>query len=122
MKIEVGKYYRTRAGRKAEVYKRISSIPSPVVGFEGRIFYDHGYCSNYCWSEDGTYDPEGIAPQDLIEEWGDENEELREAYWRHLEISLFDSAEGSIPNLFNKVNELICTVNSLANYLRKKGL
>lgn len=62
MKVEVGKAYRTRDGRKAYVarYARTSDYP-----YGGNI-----ESKPFSWKEDGTWsEPHGQTREDLIEEW-----------------------------------------------------
>ena len=96
MKIEAGKYYRTRDGRKAFVSavevpcerycvnKRIH----PVLGYIGV-----GQCS---WTEAGHGDARCETEYDLVDEW-------REPVTRELTLYLYPNGD-------------VCTVPRLGNY------
>lgn len=66
LKIEAGKFYRTREGHKARIYAADGSGEFPV---HGAIYYDDGGCRAVTWTSDGSYmrgDESGI---DIISEW-----------------------------------------------------
>ena len=70
MKIEAGKYYRTRDGRKAFVSAVL--LPNPFAG-PGHMYPAIGYvesASTVWWTKDGRYScKESHHPFDLISEW-----------------------------------------------------
>jgi hypothetical protein len=81
IKLEAGKYYKTRGGQKAYVIgKDQNASDFPWVGSVGRIF-------PVLWAEDGTQS--GITrPTDLVEEWKEpETGEGALYVWRHRETS-----------------------------------
>jgi hypothetical protein len=71
MQIEVGKYYRTRDGRKARIYAVDGSGNAAI---HGAVHHD-GKWSTACWLSDGYY-YDAKVPQslDLISEWIDKPE------------------------------------------------
>lgn len=66
MQIEVGKYYKTRDGRKAFIAAKLPN-PSdePYIGYAE---YTHGQIVE-SWYEDGSYITDQSSGNDLIEEW-----------------------------------------------------
>lgn len=68
MKIEKGKFYRTRDGRKVEILKTDAKNPYPIIGMVTHRSYAHESCRH--WSDNGTYlksDKENSY--DIIGEW-----------------------------------------------------
>lgn len=73
LKIEEGKFYRTRDGQK------VGPISRGYRGFNFWVAPDLGGSWSACWHEDGSYWPEGHpyrtpvnAGYDLVAEWTDE--------------------------------------------------
>jgi hypothetical protein len=100
LKIELGKFYKTRDGRKVSIVSVTGdprdSLPGlmPVRGFIAGRAYDRGEFSgdyfrlgNY-WSQDGRYSTYGESPEDLVAEW-------REPVKKDAYVYLYRSAYGS---------------------------
>lgn len=69
MKIEVGKFYRTRSGTKARIYATDGSFPFTV---HGAVVSDKGdEWDPVAWDDEGHYMPESSNPYllDLVSEW-----------------------------------------------------
>lgn len=65
MKIEVGKVYRTRGGRKAYVLgKRRDLLEYPFVGYVEDVKF------SWVWRENGTSFDRSEHENDLVAEWG----------------------------------------------------
>ena len=63
MKIEAGKFYKTRDGRKARIY----CLDGGSLPIHGGVLYENGFCPCQ-WLEDGRFDTyESRA--DLVSEW-----------------------------------------------------
>ena len=71
MKIEVGKFYRTRDGRKARIYALDGTDEYPI---HGAILYLNGEWGSYVWNNAGCYLPTQPHPSDLVSEWIDKPE------------------------------------------------
>ena len=69
MKLEPGKYYRTRGGRKVLIVATFDPFDDdsryPCIGYVEGI-------GNECWQADGIYSMAGAAQLDLVAEWVDE--------------------------------------------------
>ena len=70
MKIEVGKFYKTRDGKKARIYATDGSGKHSI---HGAVFFDNSWLSHrwtsYTWTDEGIYrngDTDGL---DLVSEW-----------------------------------------------------
>lgn len=69
MKINVGHFYRTRAGDRARIYATDGAGPYPI---HGAIEYNSEWMS-WRWEKDGRVTSMCIySPDDLISEWRDE--------------------------------------------------
>lgn len=66
MKIEAGKYYKTRAGNKARVYATDGHGDFPA---HGAVLIDGWRLEK--WTLDGKAIPRGTYPTDLVSEWTD---------------------------------------------------
>lgn len=68
MKIEVGKFYKTRDGRKARIYAVDGRVHDERI--HGAI-WDNGF--GLCgWAEDGSfYGDHSVSENDLVPEWED---------------------------------------------------
>ena len=93
MKLEVGKFYKTRDGRKAEVVyinEEWTEYERAIIKFEGKG-YGHTYSLN------GTYYPGGGAcNNNLIEEWKEPIKYSVECYVNLTHVKLFDSLVGHL--------------------------
>lgn len=77
MKLEAGKHYRTRDGRKA--YVAAVATPEQVACSTSRAF---GWCDGvaHCWHDDGRYLASIQGPCDLIEEWREPRKFTRDVF------------------------------------------
>lgn len=67
MKIEVGKLYRTRSGRKVRIYATDGGGETPI---HGAIYYPElNQWNANLWGQSGS-DSEGITNFDIVSEWG----------------------------------------------------
>lgn len=94
MKIEAGKYYRTRDGRKA--YVDVIRVSSPFNGYEPThpiIGYvddeKQGPRSTKTWRADGRFDVKQDRSIDLVEEW-------REPVSREITLHLVKLKDGRV--------------------------
>jgi len=70
LKIEPGKFYRTRRGLRVEIKNSRGPDDYP---FNGIMAYSNGQMEpTLYWAEDGHYGELGEHPHDLISEWQDE--------------------------------------------------
>lgn len=67
MKIEVGKFYRTRDGRKAGIYR--TDANHSEYSIHGYVVELNGDEYSSSWYSDGRYFPTWEHGADLIEEW-----------------------------------------------------
>jgi hypothetical protein len=84
MKIEAGKYYKTREGRKVFVSHRCTN-PFGLIGSEPD-FPLEGYMSNgdrdrLSWRDDGTYNYAGEHMNDILAEWKEPKVHKRWSYF-----------------------------------------
>jgi hypothetical protein len=84
MKIEAGKYYKTREGRKVFVSHRCTN-PFGLIGSEPD-FPLEGYMSNgdrdrLSWRDDGTYNYAGEHMNDILAEWKEPKVHKRWVAW-----------------------------------------
>lgn len=70
MKFEVGKFYKTRDGRKVKIYDTNGHPQFPI---HGATFTDNSWMSS-CWRESGMYTYHGRSPDDIVSEWVEEEE------------------------------------------------
>jgi hypothetical protein len=68
LKIEVGKFYKLRNGRKAVVSKINKGGDFPVYG---TIFWSEAE-SDYSWTINGRYSKHHLSHLDIVSEWEDE--------------------------------------------------
>lgn len=76
MKIEVGKTYRTRDGRKVRIYAVDGDSGRPIHG----ATYSHGEWYAACWTNDGRFYANECA-EDIIGEWTEPRPRL--LAWKH---------------------------------------
>lgn len=72
MKIEVGKYYRTRNGRKIHIFAENPDIHycGSSFRFIGNVLYHREILGIYSWAMDGISNTEiKVSDLDIIEEW-----------------------------------------------------
>lgn len=67
LKIEAGKFYRTRDGRKARIYR--TDVNNHRHSIHGYITAPDGVECSSCWYGDGRYFDTWEHSDDLIEEW-----------------------------------------------------
>lgn len=98
MKLEVGKYYKTRDGRKAgPIAKKLEWNPTyPFKGFIGGV--------ELTWTEDGLLCTLGDSPYDLVEEWKDEPKLWKDMTDEEKGALLLAHHEGKIIEYYTKVN------------------
>lgn len=65
MKIEVGKFYKTRDGRKARIYTLDAGGTRPIQG----AVNDDGIWRMEAWYTSGKYIFDGAALTDIVSEW-----------------------------------------------------
>jgi len=84
MKIEVGKYYRTRAGKKAFIgYEKIGEYRTFNYPMCGHIEENvDGPNDAHSWGKGGARTPDHKSSTDLISEWEDA-EEIDISEWYH---------------------------------------
>lgn len=70
MNIEVGKFYKTRDGRKARIY----AVDGGQGNFLHGAIYNEGYWATASWFSNGTIYSHGESPNDLIAPWIDKPE------------------------------------------------
>ena len=68
MKIEKGKFYKTRDGRKVEILKTDAKNAYPIVGL---LTYSEGIERVCSWSDNGKFNAQCLeeSPYDIIGEW-----------------------------------------------------
>lgn len=96
MKIEVGKFYKTRNGRKARIYAVDGTDEYPIHG--AILDRTDGWCI-YVWRNDGGNLPSQPYHSDLISEWTDRPEVDWSAMPKWAEWYAIDG--NGIPRWFN---------------------
>ena len=77
LKIEPGKFYKTRDGRKVRIYTVDGALNEPI---HGAILYGHGWQSNSWARSDGRWSLcLGTGRTDIVAEW-EEPKPRRKAY------------------------------------------
>ena len=71
MKLEIGKYYRTREGHKAGPVGLYEKATTPLDCFIGDVFIGNSKDPNRLWNADGTH-RHHHSHLDLVAEWEDE--------------------------------------------------
>lgn len=70
LKLEVGKWYRTRNGNKAFVSHKVIDGIEAVCPYGGYVIDHHKHARLWCWFENGTdFSDNDLHEFDLIEEW-----------------------------------------------------
>ncbi len=69
LKIEAGKFYKTRDGRKAGIYR--TDVNHPLYSIHGYVIAPDGIEYSRCWHSDGKYMSVGGNEENLISEWQD---------------------------------------------------
>jgi hypothetical protein len=72
LKVEAGKSYKCRNGRKAEVKFELDNPACEAEGFAGIVIHDDGEQALCGWSEKGMVYSYTEFKHDLISEWRDE--------------------------------------------------
>lgn len=100
MKIEVGKFYKTREGEKVRIYAVDGHSESAI---HGAIYQDGGYMGE-CWTADGHYFsdfPRITDGFDIVSEWEElvPTRQIIREHCKNVGISLDDSSRsGFVPN------------------------
>lgn len=99
MKLEVGKYYRTRAGRKV----------GPI--FETEPFYGYKWKSKEetaHWDDDGVDGdaPPGAQPSDLVAEWTVTRKDIVPGVHGDVEVSEDDTYQGGVGIYINTIMDV----------------
>lgn len=101
MKLEVGKYYRTRDGRKAKVVYVNDNFPRDYAAY----YELEGKNSLSMCSLTGSYISDGIDNRDLVATWTDGPRKLYAYKDTGLDIVLFHTTEGHDTSSYIRVPE-----------------